>query len=66
MSKFYVIHEPTTTDAFIVTDDDSVPKGYPTEAEAIEAAKEYSGESIVLKVAAKVAEVTKYKVTKVS
>jgi hypothetical protein len=66
MSKFYVLHEPTTSDAFIVTDDNSVPQGYATEAEAIEAAKEYSGESIVLKVTAKVAEVTKYKVTKVA
>jgi hypothetical protein len=64
--KFYIIHSVDHSDAFMVTDDNSVPQGYATEAEAIEAAKEYSGDSVVVKVTAKVSEVTKYKVTKVS
>jgi hypothetical protein len=63
--KYYIIHSVGHSDAFMVTDDNSVPQGYASEAEAIEAAKEYSGDSVVVKVTAKVSEVTKYKVTKV-
>lgn len=53
---FYVIAEPTTTDAYIWTDDNGAPKAYDTETEAVDAAKEAGDGAIVVKAVARVKE----------
>lgn len=62
---FFVLLEHDTKNACIVCDDDAVPQRYQTEAEAILSAKEYSGETLVLRAVARVTDVTRYKVEKI-
>jgi hypothetical protein len=65
MSKFFVIVDPESSDSFLDMRDD-VPASYPTEKEAIAAAKNYSVTSYVVKAAALVESVDRHKVTKLS
>ena len=65
MSKYFVIVDPESTDAFIDTALD-LPTSYSTESEAIAAAKNYSVDAFVLKATAHVVPVEKHKVTKLS
>jgi hypothetical protein len=65
-AKFYVLADYESSDAFIEKSyegaEEALPKAYDTEAEAVAAAKEYSGDTLVLKSVALVTEVTKYAV----
>lgn len=63
MSKFLVIVDPNSTDAFIDSRDDQLTV-YDSEAEAIAAAKNYSIECYVVKAAVHVVPVERHKVTK--
>lgn len=64
--KFYVIVDPdNSSDTFFVTNDDGYLKPFDTEAEAVEACKEYSGPSIVVGSVLRVTEKTSYKVSRV-
>jgi hypothetical protein len=65
MSKFFVIVDPESTDAFIDTVDE-VPKAYESEAEAIAAAKNYSVFCYVVKAVVAITPVERHKVTKLA
>lgn len=62
---FYVLLEHDTNNACFVSDDDAIPQKHDTEAAAIATAKEYSGETLVLRAVARVTDVTRYKVEKI-
>lgn len=64
MSKFFVILDPSSTDAFLDTNE--TPTVYTTESEAIAAAKNYSTDAYVVKATAHVVPVEKHKVTKLA
>lgn len=62
---FYVLAEPETTQMFIITDDECVPKAFETESAAIDAAKEYSATCLILRPVARVTERITHKVEKI-
>lgn len=65
-SKFYIIVEHDTTEAFVTIGDDETPKAYDTEAEARAEAKDYSGSTLVLQSVAEFTDVTTRKVKKLT
>ena len=64
MSKYFVIVDPESSDAFLDTND--TPTAYESEREAIAAAKNYSVSSYVMKATAFVEAVERHKVTKLA
>ncbi len=62
---FYVVCEAESKDAFYITDDDGAPQTYSTEADAITAAKDYSGVTLIMKAVARVTDRTTHKVEKI-
>lgn len=62
---YLVLCDSDSKDAFFVTDDDAVPMKYDTEAAAISSAKEYSGETLVLRAVLRITDVTRHKVEKI-
>jgi hypothetical protein len=65
MSKFFVIVDPDSTDAFLDISS-SVPTVFESEKEAIAAAKNYSASAYVVKATAYVEPVERHKVTKLA
>lgn len=63
MSKFFVIVDPESSDAFLDAGGDH-PTAYDSEVEAIAAAKNYSVTAYVVKATASVIPVERHKVTK--
>lgn len=62
MSKYFVICDPASTDAFLVME--GAAQEFTTEAAAISAAKGYSVDCYVVKATASVIPVEKHKVTR--
>lgn len=62
---YYVLVDADSNDAFFIANDDSVPKSFERETDAVESAKEYSGYRLILKVVGSVIEKTTHRYEKV-
>lgn len=61
---FYILIESDTGNACFISDDDAIPRPFESEGDAVKEAKDYSGNTLILKAVASVTDKTTHKVTK--
>jgi hypothetical protein len=61
---FYIIIDAETKDACLIVDDDGVPESFLSEDTAVKKAKEYCGNTLVVRAVGRLTEKTTYKYTK--
>ena len=63
-AMYYVLVDAFCKDAFFISDDDSVPREFSSDVDAVEAAKDYNGDRLVMKVVGQVIEKTTHRYVK--
>jgi len=62
---FYVLIESESAEACLIVDDDGVPQWFDTEDAAVNRAKDYNGNTLVLRAVGRVVDKTTHKYTKI-